>query len=137
MLRLRSAQEAKQLAGRIPALAVLRMVQLEGNDGRYDPECHGYVVVLEDGDDVSDLPEVSADGLLSVLDPEWPGYEFLEAFDEGGKTVWEMAVAVDEEKTVAVIFRESPALDRRLGQFLDRLYGRESDSANPDHRSPP
>jgi len=118
MIRLTSSAQAKGLDGRIPRLAVLRMRQFEGEDGRYDPGIHGHIVIIEPGDDIADMPEVSPEGLPPLLDPEEPGYEFLEAFEEDGRTVWEMAVAIDADRTVAVIFAESPALDPRLIDFL-------------------
>ncbi len=121
MIRLTSAQQARSLHGKIPSLAITRMEQFEGCDGRYDPERHGHIVVLGAGDDIVTLSEVSDSGLLAVLDPECPGYEFLEAYEEDGRTVWEMAIAIDEERTIAVIFSETHGLDPRLTAFLDQL----------------
>lgn len=121
MIRLTSARQARALRGKIPALAITRMEQFEGSDGRYDPERHGHIVVIEAGDDIAKLPEVADTGLLAVLDPECPGYEFLEPYEEDGRTVWEMAIALDEERTVAVIFVETERLDPRLTSFLAQL----------------
>ncbi len=121
MIRLTSARQARELAGQIPALVIRRMEQFEGSDGQYDPERHGHIVVIGEQDDISMLHEISDTGLLDILDPENPGYEFLETFEEDGKTVWELAVALDNERTVAVFFTESPGLDERLTEYLDHL----------------
>ena len=125
MIRLTSADQARALAGQIPALVIERMAQFEGSDGAYDPERHGHIVVIGEEEDISTLAEISDSGLLALLDPECPGYEFLEAYREDGKTVWEMAVALDDERTIAVFFTESPGLDRRLADYLDRLASRQ------------
>ncbi len=121
MIRLTSAQQARDLRGQIPELVIRRMEQFEGSDGNYDPDIHGHLVYLGAGEDITTLREISDTGLLDILDPECPGYEFLEAFEEDGQTVWEMAVAIDDERTVAVFFVESPELDQRLTDYLDQL----------------
>ena len=41
MIKLTSASQAKQLRGKIPELVIMRMTQLEGTDGLYDPTAHG------------------------------------------------------------------------------------------------
>lgn len=41
MIKLTSASQAKQLRGKIPELAIMRMTQLEGTDGLYDPTVDG------------------------------------------------------------------------------------------------
>lgn len=123
MIRLTSAAQARELRGQIPELVIRRMEQFEGNDGNYSPEKHGHLVVIGEAEDITTLPEISETGLLAILDPECPGYEFLEAFQEDGQTVWEMAVQIDDERTIAVFFVETPALDRRLAQYLDQLTG--------------
>jgi hypothetical protein len=121
MIRLTSAHQAQELRGQIPILAITRMEQFEGSDGNYDPDVHGHIVIIGDGDDIVTLREISDMGLLAILDPECPGYEFLEAHEEDGQTVWEMAVAINDERTVAVFFVESPELDQRLTDYLDHL----------------
>ncbi len=128
MIRLTSADQARALAGQIPALVIERMVQFEGSDSAYDPELHGHIVVIGEDEDISTLSEISDSGLLAIFDPVCPGYEFLEAYQEEGKTVWEMAVALDDERTIAVFFTESPRLDRRLADYLGQLKQRQSQS---------
>lgn len=125
MIRLTSTAQARELKGQIPNLVIQRMEQFEGTDGSYDPEKHGHLIVIGDSEDITTLPEISDTGLLAILDPECPGYEYLESFQEDGKTVWEMVVTIDDERTIAVFFTESPALDRRLAEFLDHLNRRE------------
>ena len=125
MIRLTSAAQARELRDQIPALVVQRMEQFEGSDGLYDPERHGHIVVLGAEDDIATLAEISDTGLLGILDLENPGYEFLDAVKEGEEIVYEMAVALDEERTIAVFFVDSPALDRRLAAYLDQLNHRE------------
>lgn len=124
MIRLTSAAQARELKGRIPELVIRRMEQFEGCDGLFDPARHGHLIFIGEAEDITTLPEISETGLLGILDPECPGYEFLEATQEDGQTVWEMTVPIDDERTIAVFFVESPSLDRRLAQHLDWLTGR-------------
>ena len=119
MIRLTSARQALALRGTIPELAVLRMVQFEGSDGQYDPERHGHIVVIEEGDDIALVPEVGPGGLLDVIDDEWRSYDALQAFDEDGRTVFEMVIALDNERTLAIIIPDAPWLDSRLRLVLD------------------
>lgn len=128
MIRLTSAAQARALRGKIPDLVIQRMEQFEGSDGLYDPERHGHLVFIGEAEDITTLPEISETGLLAILDPECPGYEFLEPSQEDGQRVWEMAVQIDEERTIAVFFVESPALDRRLAQYLDQITGQREES---------
>ena len=55
MIKLASYQQAKDLSAQIPALAALRIKQLDGND--YDPDSHGHNVCLEPGDDINFVSE--------------------------------------------------------------------------------
>ena len=120
MIRLTSAAQARTLRDRIPALAVLRMQQFEGEDGQYDPAIHGHIVVLEAEDQIDrDLPEVGRFGLLDVLDSEWPGYEYVEVFVENGRRVFEMVIQIDADKAVAVIIPDEDWVDPRLRLILE------------------
>ena len=119
MIRLTSAKQALSLRGTIPELAVLRMVQFEGSDGAYDPASHGYIVIIEEGDDIALVPEVGPGGLFDVIDDEWRSYDALDAFDEDGHTVFEMVISLDNERTLAVIIPDAPWLDSRLRLVLD------------------
>ena len=119
MIRLKSAKHALCLRGVIPELAIVRMVQFEGKDGNYDPDMHGHILVLQEGDDITQIPEIGPDGLLEVIDNEWCCYEYVEAFVEDGRTVFEMVIALDNERTIAVIIPDEPWLDDRLRLVLE------------------
>lgn len=119
MIRLKSAKQALGLRGVIPELAIVRMVQFEGKDGHYDPGIHGHILVIQEGDDITDIPEIGPDGLLEVIDNEWFCYEYVEAFVENGRTVFEMVIALDNERTIAVIIPDEPWLDDRLRLVLE------------------
>ncbi len=51
MIRISSIQQALSLRGTIPELAVIRSIQFMG-DG-YSPEEHGHIIVIQEGDDLS------------------------------------------------------------------------------------
>lgn len=119
MIRLTSACQACALRGQIPELAVLRMVQFEGEDGSYDPATHGHILVLQEGDDIALVPELGPDGLLEVIDSEWASYDYVEAFAEDGRTVFEMVIALDNDRTLAVIVPDAPWVDSRLRLVLE------------------
>ena len=71
MIRLKSAKQALGLRGIIPELAIARMVQFEGKDRHYDPDIHGHILVIQEGDDITQIPEIGPYGLLEVIDNEW------------------------------------------------------------------
>jgi hypothetical protein len=75
----------------------LREALGDGDDGEFDLGPHGYVVVLEAGDDVRHLPAV---GLRQGLLRCWP--EFVEAVDLGDVAVYRVGVLLDNE--VMMIF---------------------------------
>lgn len=119
MIRLTSARQARALRETLYELAVLRMVQLEGTDGRYDPEIHGHVVVLQEGDDpVRDFPEFGEAGLLTAVADGWPLFDYVEGFDENGLLLFEAVCHLDDERTVAAIIPDAPWLDPRLRDQL-------------------
>jgi hypothetical protein len=120
MIRLTSAAQALALRGTIPELAVVRMLQFEGTDGFYDPEEHGHIVVLEEGDDIAAMPEVGENGLLQLIDEEWPVYEYEEAFRDAGGVVYEMVIQIDDGRTIAVIIADYPGLDAGLRAVLEK-----------------
>ncbi len=120
MIRLTSAAQALALRGTIPELAVIRMVQFEGADGIYDPQEHGHIVVLQEGDDIADLPELGPSGLIQALDEEWPIHEYIEAFPQEDGLTYELVIQIDDGRTIAVIIADRPWLDPRLRTFLER-----------------
>ena len=117
MLKLTSAKQALSLKGKIPNLAIVRMAQFEGmTNGFYDPDVDGFIVVLQKGDDIQTVP-VAENGLLEVLDEDWPGYEYIH-YVEDGERVYELVVQIDDSKTIAVIIEDSPWLDERVRKAL-------------------
>jgi hypothetical protein len=117
MIRLTSAAQALALRGTIPELAVVRMHQFEGMDGFYDPEEHGHIIVLEQGDDLTQIEEIGADGLF--ID-DVPVFEYVEVFMDGENVVFEIVMALDSERTIALI-AEQDYLDAHLRATFLRL----------------
>ena len=116
MSKLTSADQAEQLKGKIPELAILRMKQLQGSDNRYDPDHHGYIIVLsEDEDIVTDFPELGAQGLLSGTE-EWPVFDYVEKFNDG---IFEAVTHLDNERVIAFIISDTEWLDSRLRKVLE------------------
>lgn len=118
MIRLTSARQALKLRGSIPELAVLRMVQFEGKDGRYNPKVHGYIMVIQERDDISKIPEIGPDGLFEIIDSERSSFDYVEAFDENGRTIFEMVIHLDNDRTLAIIIPDGSWLDQRLRSVL-------------------
>jgi len=119
MTKLTSADQAEQLKGKIPELAILRMKQLQGSDNRYDPDHHGYIIVLsEDEDIVTDFPELGAQGLLSGTE-EWPVFDYVEKFNDGTGDIFEAVTHLDNERVIAFIISDTEWLDSRLRKVLE------------------
>ena len=76
MIKLTSIEQALSLRGIIPELAVIRAIQFMGNG--YIPEEHGHIIVIQEGDDISQATEIGPNGLCDEY--ELPTYEFVEAF---------------------------------------------------------
>ena len=114
MIRITSIQQALSLRGTVPELAVIRSLQFMG-DG-YDPEEHGHIVVLEEGDDISQVTEVGPNGLCDEY--ELPTYEFVEAFIEGEQVIYEAVYQIDNSRTVAAIIPDGTWLDSSLRTIL-------------------
>jgi len=53
MIRIKSTQQALNLKGIIPELAIIRSIQFMG-DG-YSPEEHGHIIVNQEGDDINQI----------------------------------------------------------------------------------
>ena len=62
MIRLKSIQQALLLRGTIPELAVIRSLQLMGNG--YSPEEQGHIIVIQEGDDITQIKEIGEGGLF-------------------------------------------------------------------------
>jgi hypothetical protein len=119
MTKLTSASQAEQLKGQIPELAILRMTQLEGTDGMYDPSAQGFIVVLsEDEDIVADFPELGENGLLSGTE-DWPVFDYVEKFNDGADTIFEAVAHLNNEQVIAFIIKDEEWLDVRLRKILE------------------
>ena len=114
MIRLFSTDQAINLRGIIPELAIIRSLQFQGSG--YS-EAHGHIVVIEKDDDLSQVTEVSPSGLVLIYD-SWPAYEYAEAFFEGHNIVYEVVFQVDNDRTIAVIIPDQPWLDAKLRSDL-------------------
>ena len=117
MIRLKSSRQALSLKGKIPEVAIVRMTQLEGTDKLYEPDAHGYLIIIEEGDDIEAIPEAGERGLLTLLDDEDP--EYVSHSIEDGQRIYELVMAIDNEKTIAFIIPESVPIDDRLRQLLE------------------
>lgn len=118
MIKLTSAEQARALRGKIPELAVLRMEQFEGSDGKYCPDVHGYLVVAEPQDRPSDFKMVGEEGLVGKADG-WPLFDFLQKVEDGGTVTWEAVVQCSDEFTVALIVPVHAGMDEQLLALLE------------------
>ena len=112
MIRIYSIQQALNLKGSIPELAIIRSIQFMG-DG-YSPEEHGHIVVLENGDDLTQIKEI---GNAGITVDELPAFEIVEAFVDGDQITFELVYQLDDERTVAVI-ADAACLDTDLVKKL-------------------
>lgn len=121
MVKLTSVAQARQLSGVVPALAVERMVQFEGDDGCYDPEEHGYIMVLEEGDLIErDFPILGEDGLDAILEGEWLSpFEHVSYVREKDRRIFEATIPLGGDAMLVLIVPEAPWVDRRLLLVLD------------------
>ena len=94
MIRLTSIQQALRLKDTTPELSIIRAIQFMG-DG-YDPEEHGHIIVIQDGDDLTQIKEIGEDGLLV---DDIPTFEFIEAFVDGDQVTFERVCQLDDSKT--------------------------------------
>ncbi len=113
MIRLTSIQQALNLRGTIPELAIIRVIQFM-SDG-FSPE-DVHIIVIQEGDDIFEVTEVGPNGLCDEYD--FPSYEFVEAYIEKGHIVYEAVYQIDNSKTVAVIIPDGDWLDPHLRTIL-------------------
>ena len=119
MTKLTSTDQADQLKGKIPELAILRMRQLEGADGLYDPSAHGFITVVTEQEDViNDFLELGEKGLLSGTS-DWPLFDFVERFPEGSSHVFEAVMHTNDEAVRVFIVPDAAWLDIRLRTILE------------------
>ncbi len=119
MIRLLSTDQALALRGTIPELAILRSLQFQGEG--YDPDIHGVILVLEPGDDPASIPEIGPEGLLD--EDGLPSFEFVECFVENNRFIYEIVIAISDDKAVAVICPDYPDLDPSLRTILRHAAG--------------
>lgn len=120
MIRLKSSSQALSLRGKIPDIAIVRMTQLEGTDKLYNPDAHGYLIIIEEGDNVESINEAGEQGLLTFLDDEGLSpFEFVASSIENGRKVYEAVLATDNEKNIAFFIPDSVPIDDRLRQLLE------------------
>lgn len=86
MIRLTSIQQVLSLRGTIPELAIIHSLQFMG-DG-YNPEKHGHIIVVQEGDDITQIKEIGNDGLF---DDDVPNFEYVEAFLDGEQVTFEFS----------------------------------------------
>lgn len=120
MIRITSLQQALSLKGTIPELAIIRAIQFMGNG--YSPEEHGHIIVIQEGDDISQVSEIGPNGLCDEYD--LPTYEFVEAFIEGDHIIYEAVYQIDNSRTVAVVIPDGDWLDPSLRTILRHASGK-------------
>ena len=120
MIKLTSKIQAEQYRGQVSDIATFRMTQLQGTDGLYDPDVHGWVIIVTEQDDVeNDFPELGDQGLLSGT-KDWPLFDYVEKHQEGTGYVVEAVTHLNNEKVLAFIIPGAPWLDPRLREILER-----------------
>ena len=90
-----------------------RSIQFMG-DG-YSPEEHGHIIVIQEGDDITQYQGDGEDGLF--ID-DIPTFEFVEAFVDGDQVAFELVFQLDDSRTVAVIIPDEPWLDPSIRNLL-------------------
>lgn len=121
MIKLTSTAQLSKLGTRVPKLAQRRLDQFEGDDGAYDPPTHGWVIVLEPGDDiVRDFLEFGPMGLLTgAHDAEdVPLFETVLLHEKDGQMLFEAVIACDTDKTLVLLIPDHPYLNSTFRQRL-------------------
>ena len=96
------------------------MVQFEGEDGFYDPEEHGFILVLEEGDELRGVPVVGESCASARIDDDWqPPFEYVFFVRENGRRIFEAAVSLAGDAMLILIVPEEPWVDARLMMILD------------------
>jgi len=108
MIRIYSIQQALSLRGTIPDLAIIRSLQFMG-DG-YSPDEHGYIIVIQGNEDLLEINEVGT--------PPDFDFEYIEAFIEDDRIVFEAVFQIDNSRTIAVVIPDEPWLGEPLRTVL-------------------
>ena len=120
MIKLTSTTQAEQYRSQVPDIVTFRMTQLQGTDGLYDPDAHGWVIIVTEQDDVeNDFPEVGSAGLLSGTD-DWPIFDYVEYLPGKPVGVFEAVVHLNNEQVIAYFVPAEEWLDPRLRSTLER-----------------
>ena len=113
-IRIFSIQEAMGLKDKIPRLVLIRSLEFQGIG--YNKERDGYLILLEAGDDLTQLKEIGEDGLFS---DDVPNFEFVETFVDADGAFMEIVFALDSERSVG-IFACKDSLDPDLFALLQK-----------------
>jgi hypothetical protein len=100
----------------LPAVAVERMVAFEGRDGRYDPEEHGEIRVVEAGDALDQLLDEGAH--VAVMEG-WSPFEYVFVTMERGQRIFEALVQRGGDAALVLIVPDEPWLDPALRAVLE------------------
>ncbi|MDG5469662.1 hypothetical protein P9J64_15170 [Deltaproteobacteria bacterium IMCC39524] len=119
MKRLKSLQDVLDHKDTIPTLAYIRGIQFCGSQG-YQADIDGWIVVMQEGDDITHIKEIGVDGLF---DDELPNFEYCSAFADGAQVTFELVFQLDDSRTVAVIVPDEPWLDPFLRNILREAAG--------------
>ena len=114
MKRLKSLQDVLDHKDTIPTLAYIRGTQFCGSQG-YQADIDGWIVVMQEGDDITRIEEIGDDGLFT---DDVPNFEYVEAFLDGDQVTFELVYQLDDSRTVAVIVPDEPWLDSELRKVL-------------------
>ena len=87
---------------------------------RIQADIDGWIVVMEQGDDITRIEEIGDDGLFT---DDVPNFEYVEAFLDGDQVTFDLVYKLDDSRTVAVIIRDAPWLDPSLRNILREASG--------------
>lgn len=113
MIRLKSLQDVMDHKDTITPLGYLRGLQFCGSQG-YQADIDGWIVILEAGDDITQIKEIGINGYGDLLD----SCEFVESFVDADRIVFEVVFQLDDSRTVAVIIPDEPWLDSEFRKVL-------------------
>ena len=120
----------KQQQHNIPDIVISHMQQFEGEDGLYHPDIHGYILWLQQDDDISNIPDIAEHGLITILEEcdqpycqdDYQPYcfEHVELHQQKDHNIYEMIISIDADKAIVIFVKDAPWLDKRLKTALDR-----------------
>lgn len=98
MIRLKSLQDVMDHKDTITPLGYLRGLQFCGSQG-YQADIDGWIVILEAGDDITQIKEIGINGYGDLLDC----YEFVETFVDDDRIFYEIAIQASNTMTFAIV----------------------------------